>query len=400
MKKIVLTIIPALRVIRKSFLKSAKCVVILLIVAVMTAGCDKTMQEDKNGEEPQVSGVNFTPCLQTKVRNTVLSSVDVAFTNEGVQITYNDFEVTCDFTAVNVTHTFVNGVLDITQQGSPNDARCLCYTDVSYTINGISQNEVNVIFINGVQVYCYNSQTENSLAGKWLASNYHAGDCDTIVFMENFYVQQYFDYIFANQVIPAMYIPPFVTYSLLDDNITFTIHQTYPIAECFEQTFKYILNGNSLTIKGFSNPFSLTKEARSDVHFTKIEEISKPVEEGTYTGIFTVTYLVDMPGSWADSGSRQTTLELKDGKFTNTGNHRGGGSGNYSIESNKIIFEDLNFWTADFDGNMILNGEYEYTFDGKRLKFYAYKNDVGYYEYDLVKESSNYDKDVIIMSID
>jgi hypothetical protein len=46
--------------------------------------------------------------------------------------------------------------LNITQQGFPNQADCVCYTDVSYTISGISQREVNVIFINGEQVYCYN----------------------------------------------------------------------------------------------------------------------------------------------------------------------------------------------------------------------------------------------------
>jgi hypothetical protein len=32
---------------------------------------------------------------------------------------------------------------------------------VSYTINGILQNEVNVIFINGKQVYCYNDKDKN-----------------------------------------------------------------------------------------------------------------------------------------------------------------------------------------------------------------------------------------------
>jgi len=69
--------------------------------------------------------------------------------------------VPCDFTTVNVTHTFVNGVLSITQQGYPNQANCICHTDVSYTINGILQNEINVIFINAEQVYCYNDNEEN-----------------------------------------------------------------------------------------------------------------------------------------------------------------------------------------------------------------------------------------------
>jgi hypothetical protein len=107
--------------------------------------------------ESQVSDVSSTPCRQGNLRSSELSGkVDVEFTNEGVQITYHNFEVTCDFTTVNVTHTFVNGVLNLTQQGSPNQANCICYTDVSYTINGISHDEVNVIFINGVQAYCHN----------------------------------------------------------------------------------------------------------------------------------------------------------------------------------------------------------------------------------------------------
>ena len=129
-----------------------KRIAILLGVGVFLAvSCEKSEQES------QVSNVSFTPCQQSKLRSSGLSDkVDVAFTDKGVQITHYDFEVPCDFTTVNVTHTFVNGVLNITQQGTPNLADCICHTDVSYTINGISKNEVNVIFINGTQVYCYN----------------------------------------------------------------------------------------------------------------------------------------------------------------------------------------------------------------------------------------------------
>jgi hypothetical protein len=114
-------------------------------------------------------------------------------------------------------------------------------------------------------------KVENSIVGKWVTSDYHAGNRDTIVFTENFYVQQYLDYIFEEQVIPAMYLPPYVSYSLSGDNIIFTIHYSYPIGENFDGPFKYILNRNSLTIKGFRNPFSLTNEARTDVHFTRIK---------------------------------------------------------------------------------------------------------------------------------
>jgi len=140
--------------------------VILLSLAVFLAiSCENIKPE------PQLPKVNFTPCVQDKQPSKLKSSesssnVKVEFTAEGIQITYNDFEVTCDFTTVNVTHTFENGVLNITQQATPNQAKCICYTDVSYTISGISQNKVNVIFINGVQVYCINEN--NTLQGtKW-----------------------------------------------------------------------------------------------------------------------------------------------------------------------------------------------------------------------------------------
>jgi hypothetical protein len=42
----------------------------------------------------------------------------------------------------------------------------MCYTDVSYTISGILQSEVNVIFINGEQVYCYNDNNKSNWTNK------------------------------------------------------------------------------------------------------------------------------------------------------------------------------------------------------------------------------------------
>jgi len=134
-----------------------KKIAILLGLAVfLTVSCvEKDVERE---QESCISNVSVTPCRQSELRSSnPASKVDVEFTNKGVQITYHNFEVTCDFTTVDVTHTFVNGVLRITQKGSPNQADCVCYSDVSYTINGLLKNEVNVIFINGRQVYCYNS---------------------------------------------------------------------------------------------------------------------------------------------------------------------------------------------------------------------------------------------------
>jgi len=136
-----------------------KKVAILLVLGVfLTVSCEKKEQEPQTPEEPQVSNVNFTPCKQEVLKSSKSSSnVEVEFTNKGVQIKYYDFEVACDFTTVNVTHTFENGILNITQQGYPNQANCVCHSDVSYTIEGVLQKEVNVIFINGEQIYCNNA---------------------------------------------------------------------------------------------------------------------------------------------------------------------------------------------------------------------------------------------------
>ena len=130
------------------------------VVILISLGVFLAVSCEESEREPQVSDVSFTPCQQSILKSGSLSDeVDVEFTNNGVQITHYNFAVTCDFTSVDVTHTFVNGVLNITQQGGPNLANCICYTNVSYTINEIFENEVNVIFINGEQVYCHNSQS-------------------------------------------------------------------------------------------------------------------------------------------------------------------------------------------------------------------------------------------------
>jgi len=133
-----------------------KKVAILLSLGIfLIVSCAKEVLKFQVSD--QVSSVNFTPCKQDNLKSAGNSSkIGVEFTNKGVQITYYNFEVTCDFSDVNVAYTFVNGFLNITQKASPNQADCICYSDVSYTIEGISKNEVNVIFINGKQVYCYN----------------------------------------------------------------------------------------------------------------------------------------------------------------------------------------------------------------------------------------------------
>ena len=109
---------------------------------------------------------------------------------------------------------------------------------------------------------------------------------------------------------------------------------------------------------------------------------NKSIIEGKFKGKFNVTYK-----SGKQSG--KTTLILLNGKFSCSGNSDripAGGSGIYSFDDKTITFSDENIWTADFDWNLILNGQYDYQFDGKNLIIYADKNDVGHYEYRLVKQ--------------
>ncbi len=100
-----------------------------------------------------------------------------------------------------------------------------------------------------------------------------------------------------------------------------------------------------------------------------------PVDNSTYVGTFTVTY---------SSGSQSVpvTLTLKDGKYGCSTR----GSGTYLTHEDKITFKDENFWTGNFDWNLILNGQYDYSLEGKKLKISAYKNNVGHYEYNMEKQ--------------
>lgn len=118
------------------------------------------------------------------------------------------------------------------------------------------------------------------------------------------------------------------------------------------------------------------------IFLSNCEKEDLEIKEGTYHGTFTVTY---------DSGTQtgQTTLVLNNGRYTCSGNSNripAGGSGTYSFDKDKITFNDENFWTADFDWNLILSGEYNFSFDGKKLQIFADKNEVGYYDYEIEKK--------------
>ena len=83
-----------------------------------------------------------------------------------------------------------------------------------------------------------------------------------------------------------------------------------------------------------------------------------------------------------------TEIELKTNTFKCSGNNNripAGGTGKYKIKNDKITFNDENGWTADFDWNLILNGEYDYNSKGKTLKIWKI-NTIGTYTYNLERK--------------
>lgn len=108
---------------------------------------------------------------------------------------------------------------------------------------------------------------------------------------------------------------------------------------------------------------------------------------GTYSGIFTVKYSDDT------THSNSVTVNFSGmNKYISSGNGNtndffpAGGSGTYKIEDSKIIFSDTNAWLANFDWNLILNGEYNFSMNQNQLIISANKNNVGFYKYELKKE--------------
>ncbi len=111
------------------------------------------------------------------------------------------------------------------------------------------------------------------------------------------------------------------------------------------------------------------------------------IPDGTYTGIFTVEYSNGM------TYSNSVTINFSESnsyKSSGNGNindfYPAGGSGTYEMKGSKISFYDINTWLAHFDWNLILSGEYDYLMNGSQLTISAYKNDVGFYKYELTKE--------------
>lgn len=105
---------------------------------------------------------------------------------------------------------------------------------------------------------------------------------------------------------------------------------------------------------------------------------------GNYTGTFTVEYLN------GDTFSNPVTVSFnKENNYQSSENedyYPAGGSGTYVKNTSTIEFYDINYWTAHFDWNLILGGEYEYSINGNELIISANRTDLGLYKYELTKE--------------
>lgn len=108
------------------------------------------------------------------------------------------------------------------------------------------------------------------------------------------------------------------------------------------------------------------------------------IPNGNYTGIFTVEY------TNGDTFSNPVTLGfIEENVYSSTDNadyYPAGGNGTFEINGSTILFNDINVWTANFDWNLILSGEYDFSLNGNELVISANKDNVGFYKYKLIKE--------------
>lgn len=103
------------------------------------------------------------------------------------------------------------------------------------------------------------------------------------------------------------------------------------------------------------------------------ENNSEMTFNGTYAGKFTH----GTPGGSMVSTDNQVTFSGSN--YTSTL-----GSVTYEVlSSNTIRFYDVNFWTADFDWNTILNRDYSYEFKGDSLIMTKQSNATIMYQYRL-----------------
>ncbi|GAA0878613.1 hypothetical protein GCM10009119_15810 [Algoriphagus jejuensis] len=87
---------------------------------------------------------------------------------------------------------------------------------------------------------------------------------------------------------------------------------------------------------------------------------------GTYEGTFQRDWV------WGEDSIANITLTFEGNRWSGTSNiakYPALCRGNYSIEGDKITFQNECPWTADFDWTLVLSGEYDLTKSDKTLEF-------------------------------
>lgn len=103
------------------------------------------------------------------------------------------------------------------------------------------------------------------------------------------------------------------------------------------------------------------------------ENIAGMTFKGTYAGQFTYGTTGGTPVTTAS----QVTFNENDYNSSL-------GSGTYEVLNNNTIrFKDVNLWTADFDWNTILSGDYNYEIKGDSLIMTKKTNATNMYQYRL-----------------
>ena len=108
------------------------------------------------------------------------------------------------------------------------------------------------------------------------------------------------------------------------------------------------------------------------------------ITDGTFKGIFTVNY------ENGETVSNPVSITFSDGNYTcSSGPNRipAGGSGTYKITDGVVTFNDENFWTADFDWGLILDGDYQLeSKDGSIILSKEKKSSEAIYQYKIEKK--------------
>ena len=111
------------------------------------------------------------------------------------------------------------------------------------------------------------------------------------------------------------------------------------------------------------------------------QEVRPETLTGEYTGTFRVI-------SENETTQANVSFEVKHSSFSGKSaqaNHPAIGLGSLVVRGDELHFTNAQYWTADFDWNLILDGQYQFQYADKQLVFWKERNGTKY-QYDLVQK--------------